>query len=151
MEFIKNLESEYAIKKSTYENEKTKIKAKIARLEKKLAKLIYPHWTDILILPVIAEVARRTPDITWETDKTLNTYGMRCECPIFGKTSKGHTVGITFTPNKKGICYDTGEKHHACEYNDLNGFYNISKPIESIDELVSLVRKQEQQSIDRLK
>ena len=151
IEFINNLKSEYATKISTYENKKTRIRAKMARLEKKLTKLIYPHWTDILVRPIMAEVAHRTPDIVWEQDKTLNTFGIRCACPVFGQTLEGHTVGITFTAGKAGLLYDTGEKYHANEYNDLNGLNNISKPIVSIDELVSLVRKQEQQSLNQPK
>lgn len=147
MEFINNLKSEYTTQINTYKDEQTRIKAKLARLEKKLTMLIYPHWTDILVRPIIKEVAQRTPDIIWEYNKNLNTFGLRCECPIFGKTSEGYTVGITFTPGEKFICYDTGEKYHAIEHHDWNGFNNISKPIESIDELVSLVRKQEQQSM----
>lgn len=147
MEFINNLKSEYATQITAYKNEQTRIRAQIVRLEKKLNKLTYPHWTDILVRPIIKEVAQRTPDIVWEYNKDINTFGLRCECPIFGKTSKGYTVGITFTPGEEVICYDTGEKHHAIEHHDWNGFNNISKPIESIDELVLLVRKQEQQSM----
>lgn len=151
MEFINNLKIEYATQKSAYENEKTRIETKIAKLEKKLQKLVYPHWTDLLVRPIIEEVARRTPDIVWEDNKPLSTFGMRCECPIFGKTSKGYTVGITFTPDGETLCFDTGEKHHLTEYNDWNGFNNVSKPVESIDELIALVRKQEQQNINKQK
>ena len=149
MEFINNLRTEYATQKSAYENEKTRIETKIARLEKKLKKLTYPHWTVLLVRPIIEEVARRTPDIVWEDDKPLITFGIRGECPIFGKTSEGHIVGITFTPGKEMPHFDTGEKHHLTEYNDWNGFNNISKPVESIDELVALVRGQAQQNINK--
>lgn len=151
MEFINNLKIEYAAQKSAYENEKTRIETKIAKLEKKLKKLVYPHWTDLLVRPIMEEVAHRTPDIVWENDRPLNTFGMRCECPIFGKTPKGHIVGITFTPGKETLNYDTGEKHHSTEYNDWNGFNNVSKPVESIDELVALVRKQKLQNMDKQK
>lgn len=148
MEFINNLKTEYATKTSTYETEKDKLEKKIARLEKKLKKLHRPHWTDDMVRPIIEEVARRTPDIIWRKKEKLNTYGMRCECPIFGDTPDGHTVGIMFTHGEDIPRFDTGNKKREDFIgNDWNGFNNISKPIESIDELVAMIRRQERSAI----
>jgi hypothetical protein len=151
MEFINNLKSEYTTKRTVYDTTKEAIEKKIARLEKKRGKLVYPHWTDHLVRPIIAEVERRTPDIKWDIDKErLTTFGLRCECPIFGKTTDGHTVGITFTPGNDIPRYDTGRSRNLYDHDTIgawNGMNNVSKPIESIDELVALVRQKEQAAI----
>lgn len=150
MEFINKLKADYASKTNHYDTEKDKIEKKIARLQKKLSKMERPHWTDHQVRPIIEEVARRTPDITWEKDKTLHTFGLRCECSFFGKTADGHTVAITLTPGRDIPHYDTGEYHNKFRIRtlgDMNGFNNVSKPVESIDELIALIRKQEQEAI----
>lgn len=155
MNFISDLKSSYTAKRTFYETTKETIEKKISRLEKKLKKLIYPHWTECLVRPIIQEVERRTPDIKWDYDRErLITFGLRCECPIFGHTPDGHTVGITFTPGKDMACYDSGQRLNLYDKGTIgnwNGMNNITKPIESIDELIAHVRRKEQEAINRSK
>lgn len=126
---------------------------RIDRHKKKINNLDFPLWTENLVRPIIVEVAKLTPDIEWESDKRLCTFGLRRECPIFGTTKDGHTVGITFTPPHNGAnlpYYDTGERKPSYQpgtIGEINGMNNVSKQIESIEELVAMIRRKEEEAI----
>lgn len=167
MSTLKEIQQTYSSKYKAYSDEKQshqklidesekKIvwhQRRIDRYKKKINNLDFPHWTENLVRPIIAEVARLTPDIEWENDKRLCTLGLRCECPIFGKTKDGHTVGITFTPPHSGAnlpYYDTGEHKQSFlpgTIGEINGMNNVSKQVESIEELVAMIRRKEEEAI----
>ena len=119
------------------------------RYEKRIRKMDFPHWTDNLVRPVMREIERLTPDIVWEERDRLPTFGIRCECPVFGKTAEGHTVGICFTPGsniEEKLWYDTGEvkaRFSSGTIGEINGMNNVSKPVDSIEELIAFVRQKE--------
>lgn len=163
MNTLKEIQSAYSEKYEAYRTEKKTFQDKIdesnrkiewhqrriARYEKRIRRMDFPHWTDNLVRPIMAEVERLTPDIKWEEKDRLPTFGLRCECPVFGKTEEGHTVGICFTPGSHidgNVRYDTGEtksRYSSGTLGEINGMNNVCKEVESIDELVAFVRRRE--------
>jgi len=152
MHNFKKVQQNYVELKNDYETKTESAEKKIARLERKIAKLKnnYPHWTDDLLLPILKLIAEKTPDLVWdfEEDKTLSTFGLRAECPVFASDDRGKLMAsICFTPGDldKGILrYDTGEEKDGYQQGtlgNLNGFNNKTKEVESIDELVEFVNK----------
>ncbi|MDC1809094.1 hypothetical protein POZ03_01310 [Bacteroides uniformis] len=116
---------------------------RIKRLEDKRYSLDYPSWTKEYLRPILDELAKLTPDIEWNFE-SLSVFGLRCECPVFGRNKEQILTGITFTFNENQLYYDTGETKKDFASNtlaNLNGFNNISAPVESIDTLLMHVRK----------
>lgn len=116
---------------------------RIERLKAKRSSLKYPSWTEDYLRPILEELARQTPDITWDFER-LSVFGLRCDCPVFGKNHEQITTGITFTHHNGQLYYDTGETKSNFNPNtlgDCNGFNNISAPVESIETLLVHVRK----------
>jgi len=100
------------------------------------------HWSKV-VNKIMELVSNRTSDIIWNIDKVPFITGMRCQYYIFGKTIEDDiTVGICFTPgNGSNVNYDTGEQTGNFPSNyigAMNGFQNVSKQVESIDELVEM-------------
>ncbi|MBU2019486.1 MAG: hypothetical protein KJ941_07565 [Bacteroidetes bacterium] len=160
----------YIVLKTQYENEvkevrgKTdrclekieKLNRKIKRLEKKENNINYPSWMNELLLPILKEIAKQTPDLDWdfESEKQLNNFGLRCECPVFAhkKGANRTIVGITFTPgdlNKGELFYDTGKKLFKAPQNsisNLNNFGNEVAEVKSIEQLIEFVKLQVKKS-----
>ena len=114
---------------------------RIKRLKASINNLHRPHWLEDYVRPILIELARLTPNIAWDFE-ALRTFGMRAECPVFGKTNEGFTVGITFTIGTYGLYYDTGEYKREFAGNtlgDLNGFNNVTAPVDSMETLLSLI------------
>lgn len=148
---------EYAEKCAKYEKERAEIDKKIdagkdkikwhekriKRLQDKRDALDYPSWTKEYLRPVLDELARRTPDITWDFERLL-VFGLRSECPVFGRNSEQVLTGITFTFHENQLYYDTGETKRNFSSDtlaDLNGFNNVSAPVEYLNTLLVHVRK----------
>lgn len=123
------------------------------KLQDRLDKLKYPHWTKKLLRPIMNEIKKRTPEIFWDDDCVMRgiTFGLRCECPVFGYTDKQHkhfVCSITFTDGvlENGeVCYDIDERQDKFPdgtVGEMNGWNNVSKPVESIDELVIFIENQ---------
>lgn len=143
--FVKVKEERAAIdKKIDASNRKISWHTKcIKKLEEKRYSLNCPSWTKEYLRPILDELARQTPDIEWDFEN-LSVFGLRCECPVFGKNSGQFMTGITFTFHKNQLYYDTGETKRnftSDTLGDLNGFNNVSAPVESINTLLVHVRK----------
>lgn len=143
---FESIQSEYRRKLDYYRTQNVTLEAKIERLKRKQERNKYPHWTDLFVRPVIDELARLTPEIQWELKDKLTTFGLRSECPFFGKTASGRTVAITFTCDHSSgtLYYDTGRLNNRFKENtlgDLNGFNNETAPVESMQMLVDFVRR----------
>lgn len=141
------IQSEYRRKLDYFRTQKNTLEAKIERLKRKQERNKYPHWTDLFVRPVMDELARLTPEIQWELKDKLITFGLRCECPVFGKTANGRTVAITFTCDHLSgtLYYDTGRHNNRFKTStlgDLNGLNNETVPVESMQMLVDFVRRQ---------
>lgn len=144
---FESIQSEYRRKLDCYKTQEVTLKAKIERLKRKQERNNYPRWTDHFVRPVMDELARLTPEIEWELKDTLNTFGLRGECPIFGKTASGRTIAITFTCDYSSgtLYYDTGMLNSRFKTNtlgDLNGYNNVIAPVENMQMLVDFVRRQ---------
>lgn len=143
---FESIQSEYRRKLDYYRTQEVALEAKIERLKRKQERNKYPHWTDHFVRPVMDELARLTPEIQWELEDKLNTFGLRGECPIFGETASGGTVAITFTCDYSSgtLYYDTGMLNSRFKTNtlgDLNGYNNVIAPVENIQMLVDFVRR----------
>lgn len=116
---------------------------RIKSLEDKRYSLNYPSWTKEYLRPILDELARQTPDITWDFERLL-VFGLRSECPVFGRNSEQVLTGITFTFHENQLYYDTGETKRDFSSDtlaDLNGFNNVSAPVECLNTLLVHVRK----------
>lgn len=128
---------------------------RIERLKAKRSSLKYPSWTEDYLRPILEELARLTPDITWDFER-LSVFGLRCDCPVFGKNREQITTGITFTHHNGQLYYDTGETKNNYDPNTiggLNGFNKVSAPVESIETLlvhVSKVIEEEKQALSTI-
>lgn len=117
---------------------------RIARLSAKQQALFRPYWPNEILPPVLEELVRLTPEIKWESNE-LCIFGLRCVCPVYGKTKEGHTVSLSFTFGDNSLYYDTGEVTDRFEPGTLgyiNGMNNVSAPVENIGVLVAKVKEQ---------
>jgi hypothetical protein len=126
----------------------------IYRLERKKERAYEnSSWTTQLVNPIMREVEKLTPQITWKIEDRPFVSGLRCQCYVFGKTADSITVGICFTPGAgSNLNFDTKEKHMGYQKGSIgcmNGFDNKTKPLESIQELVDLVNESAQVERER--
>lgn len=124
-----------------------KLQIQISNLDKKQAAIIYPHWTEYIVRPIMEEIVRLTPEIQWEEREQLHVFGLRAECPIFGTTACGRTIGITFTFDHSDLklYYDTGEekkRYYSDTIGDLNGFNHVQGIVESMETVLSFINQQ---------
>ena len=153
-----------ALKKAEFTEKSTKIKEERAAIDKKIDasnrkiswhtrriksledkrySLNYPSWTKEYLRPILDELAMQTPDITWDFERLL-VFGLRSECPVFGRNKEQVLTGITFTIHENQLYYDTGETKRnfsSDTLGDLNGFNNVSAPVECLNTLLVHVRK----------
>ena len=128
-------------------------KAQIERLEKKRDRAREKaHWMG-MVHEIMNIVAEKTPHVIWELNDKRSACGLRCEYYLFGKTTQDEiTVGICFTPGRGGVVrFDTGEKTSrfaSGTIGSMNGFDNVSKPLEDIQELLDLVETKIQEEKD---
>ncbi len=143
-----------------YLNKKDKISAsidtkeqQIVRLRAKKNKLINDNWWgDSLIRPIMELVKLKFPDVVWD-DERLVPMGLRNCVSVFGSIDNNCVAYIAFTPtdlNNGIVSYDTGKKtgnYQSNSIGNLNGFDNISKPIENMEELYSYIQSKIETSL----
>lgn len=139
--YVESLDKREKIKSSIITKEK-----QIARLKTKENKLIDANWWgNVLIRPIMELVKLKFPDVVWD-DKRLVPMGLRCVVHVFGSIDNTCVAYIAFTPgdlNKGIVNYDTGKKtgnYPSISIGDLNGFDNITKPIENMEEIYTHVQ-----------
>ncbi len=151
---IKELSKKYGKKYSEYNTERNRIEDKIEernkqikRLEKKRERLNCPYWTDILLRPILEEVAKETKELIWDfmgENKNLIPMGLRSAVSVFGDNDKGKTIAmLVFTPNNLSegkINYDLEHLPYDNTIAGMNGIGTKQKEVESIKELVIAVR-----------
>ena len=147
-----------------FDARKKRLEEQIRKLEKLNSK--YKYWGKTLVEPLAKELQKHIPE--YKHFQLLGPFGLRCALSIFfyketesqliskfGREEANNRylksenlVSITFVPasDEEGcIRYETGEKvknYQRGTLGDLNGFGNITKPIESIEELVAHLKKQ---------
>lgn len=132
----------------------TAIEAKIALKERQIERLkvkrekAYPHWTENLIKPLIEEVKKRMPELTFEENEKYIPMGLCCRVSVF-PYFKEKCLMLSFVPGdlKNGeLKIEPGERNNqpypTGSLADLNGFGKVSVPVKSIRQIVSLLRKQ---------
>lgn len=139
------------------QDEVKKVQNKIFEREKQIERLTNKKyklqdsawWGDCLIRPIMELVKVKFPQLIWD-DKRLVPMGLGCRVSIFA-----HIEGIeecvaylVFSPGdvrNGGIFYDTGEKkpnYPNGSIGQLNGFDNICKEVETIEEIFEYIEKQ---------
>lgn len=156
---FKQLQQALTTANTAYETERKRIdklvetkERQIKKLEAKKRKLTYPHWTEYLVRPVLNEIEKALPEWKRDSDR-LSVFGLGCRCPVFFYHKDDNEadrderiVGITFLPgdlDNAELRYETGKQE--CNYpansiGYLNGFNNITKPVESIEELIAFLK-----------
>ena len=151
MKSLIDIKADYVIKQNEIDNTREKIKkleAQIDRLRTKKDKLQdKAWWGDILIRPIMEHVKAKFPDLVWD-DKNLVPMGLGCKVSIFAKLNRETVAYLVFSPgnSKTGtILYETGETKNHFHPNStgaINGFNNVSKVVETIEEVLEYVQKQ---------
>jgi hypothetical protein len=149
MEKFKGIQNLFLNKRQT----KKDLEAKIALKEKQIERLKkrvennYPYWTDNLIKPLMEEVEKRMPELTFE-DKKYVPMGLCCRVSIF-PMFKEKTLMLSFIPGnlENGeLRIEPGERNDQVystgSIAELNGFGKVSVPVTSVKQIVSLLRKQ---------
>jgi hypothetical protein len=141
---VKELISNYNTQKEEYYSKRKAIDEKIQILRKKIERVDYKNWVDMMIKPICEELAKRN-DLLLDEEETYNVFGMRAECPVFFETQNGKTVGLCFTIKSGKIFYDTGNNVREFEkgtIGDLNGFGNEIAEVKSIEQLSKILINQ---------
>ncbi len=146
-----------------YTEELERVKDRIEMREKQIDRLnkkrhraqSKAHWSKV-VNQIMELVSNVTSDIILDIDKDPFITGLRCQYYIFGKTIEDDvTVGICFTPGEgSNVNYDTGEtkgNYHPNSIGAMNGFQNVSKQVESIDELVEMTYNKVREERERRK
>lgn len=117
---------------------------RIMRLSELQKRIERPWWTKEIVAPVMREVARLTPEVTWNTG-SLCVHGLRAACSVYGTAENEGTVGLTFTFDNGILSYDTGKvtrRFAPGTLGEINGMNNISAPVENVEMLVAKVNEQ---------
>ena len=85
---------------------------RIMRLSEQQNRIERPWWTKEIVAPLMLEVARLTPEVTWDAEN-LHTHGLRAACSVYGKTRNNETVGLTFTFDGGVLVMTPGKSHTA--------------------------------------
>lgn len=151
-----------------FDKKMTSLKNRIEALEYKKQEMDkkYKYWGKTLIKPLAKELQTYFPE--YKHIELLGPFGLRCSLSVwlyketknklmskFGREEghnkffkKDNIISITFIPrgHKDGAFeYETGETTKECRtgtIGDMNGFNNVTKQVESIEELVNHLKKQ---------
>lgn len=143
--FVELQEKKNKLQEKIYDYER-----KIGRLENRISKIQENNWwCDKLIRPVMDELRIRLPELKWD-DERLVPMGMRSAVSVFGHIEGKCVASLVFTIGDydNGVLqYDYAKKESDSEISPtsiyaLNGFDNMSKDVESIDELVKYIQTQ---------
>jgi len=120
---------------------------KIYRLENRVKKMHDEWWWgESLVRPVMDEVAKATPNLTWDYE-SLVSMGLRCAISVFAHLNGKCVAHLCFTPRSAEngyLGFDCGKKEgmedaHHMSLASLNGFDNKTIAVESIEQLVEYV------------
>lgn len=133
------------------------LQEKLGAIEKERQLLRFPYWTEKLLRPVLTEIKKQLPDWVCD-DKRLSPMGLGCRVSVFfykrglpphaDRWLQGNSIYIVFLPgelDKGELLYETGERttrFQAGTIGEINGFNQITKPLESIEEAVLFLKKQ---------
>jgi len=134
-------------------------KAQLARLKARHDALYLknPSWLEALLRPLLAIIKQQMAGWVCDDEK-LCLLGLGCCVPVFffregmaqdaDNLSAENSVYIVFLPgdlDKGELLYETGERtnrYTTGSIGEINGFNNITKPLESIEEAVQFLLSQ---------
>lgn len=155
------IKSNFSSLMQAYKNSRDELESKIAirqkqleRLQARLKKIHWPRWTEQLLRPVLEEIKKQLPD--WHCDdERLNPLGLGCRVSVFfikkgltpdaDRWSEANSLYITFLPGELDnaeLLYETGEQLNRFgpdTIGAINGFNQVTKPLESIEEAVNFL------------
>ena len=113
MNAIENIITRYRLHKTQCDKRRKEIDWEIEHLKQERERLNNPHWTEGLLRPVMAEIARLTPEIDWENNDGFYPTDLRGAITVFGRTKRGRPVCITFTESGHDLQFDAGQIHNS--------------------------------------
>ena len=145
MENIEKIVSHYRRHQAECAKRRAEIDGKIAKLQEERKLLNELRWTEGLLRPVMAEIARLTPEIEWEQKEEYHPIGLRCAVPVLGRLkSSGQFLGITFTELGGELFFDT-ERTRARfapgTLGEINGMNTLSVSVGDGEPLLRYIRQ----------
>ncbi|MBZ4187666.1 hypothetical protein [Niabella beijingensis] len=128
----------------------------IDKLKMQMEKLHGPRWTVDLLQPVVNEIKKRLPGWDYDDDQLI-PLGLACRVSVFFNKKKNtrssqlstkKSIHIIFIPGElknAELLYETGEQVARFDpgtIGEINGFNRVTKPLESIKEAVTFLKKQ---------
>lgn len=154
---FKQIAASYIQLITLHEAEEKKIDDKIDKKQQQLTRLLvckkkmkpYPWWTEHLLRPVINQIKIHLPYWICD-DERLTPMGLSSRVSVFftSKFDSKKYIYLVFVPGnllEGQLSYETGKSNNRFAKNtigEINGFYRITKPVESIEELVSFLNQQ---------
>ena len=120
------------------------IDREIEHLKQERERLNDPHWTEGLLRPVMAEIARLIPEIDWENNDGFYPTDLRGAITVFGRTKRGRPVCITFTESGHDLQFDSGQIHNSFSLKvlkDIGGTNNIMESVGDGEPLLRYIRQ----------
>lgn len=163
---LTNIREKYANILAGYRAEENRICEKILLRERQLQRLehsrkklseSHPKWTELLLQPIIRKIQLKLPDWICEDD-AFSPRGLGARVSVFfirkdappgqDKYLARNSIYITFLPGNLytgELLYETGETTTAYQMGtlgEINGFNQVTKPVDSIEELTEFLTKQ---------
>jgi hypothetical protein len=144
MNAIENIITRYRLHKTQCDKRRKEIDWEIEHLKQERERLNNPHWTEGLLRPVMAEIARLTPEIDWENNDGFYPTDLRGAITVFGRTKRGRPVCITFTESGHDLQFDSGQIHNSFSLKvlkDIGGTNNIMESVGDGEPLLHYIRQ----------
>ena len=144
MENIEKIVSHYCRYQAGCAKRRSEIDGEIAKLQEERKHLNELRWTEGLIRPVMAEIARLTPEIDWENNDEFYPTDLRGAITVFGRTKRERPVCITFTESGHDLQFDSGQIHNSFSLKvlkDIGGTNNIMESVGDGEPLLHYIRQ----------
>ena len=144
MNAIENIITRYRLHKTQCDKRRKEIDRESEHLKQERERLNNPHWTEGLLRPVMAEIARRIPEIDWENNDGFYPTDLRGAITVFGRTKRGRPVCITFTESGHDLQFDSGQIHNSFSLKvlkDIGGTNNIMESVGDGEPLLHYIRQ----------
>ena len=144
MNAIENIITRYRLHKTQCDKRRKEIDREIEHLKQERERLNNPHWTEELLRPVMAEIARLTPEIDWENNDEFYPTDLRGAITVFGRTKRERPVCITFTESGHDLQFDSGQIHNSFSLKvlkDIGGTNNIMESVGDGEPLLHYIRQ----------
>jgi hypothetical protein len=159
-----SISTAYAQQLNEHRDKINAVRAKIDVKEKQLARLqtkekafnaVYPRWTELLLRPLLIRLQELFPEYKWDED-SLTPMGLGSRVLVFfvkdatlpqaDRYDEGNSIYVSFQPgelDKGELLYETGDNTQSYKpgtIGEINGFNNVTKPVETIEEIIAFMK-----------